>query len=439
MTRPFVDRRDRRVLWIVAGLALVTQVGSATLTRRPLDTPNLSTAIARQLVQTGHFAVPAEYRVRAPDGGPPRGDVRAYQLPGEPLFLATAFHVLPEAAWRYTHVPVTVLFVVAVAGVALLMAGRDAALLAGLVAVADPFTLVHGPVWDDVWLAAALEGAVLALVLRETAADGGAVKRAGWVLALVAVLSGWAAMTRLQSQLFLGMLGVVMCIAPRLRRVRMVGVAVLAGVALALGAWGARNTAALGTFFVGSTHDGKTLLESNDSHARAAILTVGTPAGMSARDPLLVDIPTVGELAEDRAARREAWAYIATHPGDVAKTALLKVAVSLAGVNPSASLVSARNAGAAVWSAALIIAGTLGLVRLWRGRNGAVAGLFGAASALGLVLTVGSLALGPPGERYRMPATLFLYVGAGAAGAWWQGERAARAKRQVTLEAVPRP
>ncbi|MGH9175561.1 MAG: hypothetical protein ACRD1H_14445, partial [Vicinamibacterales bacterium] len=68
-----------RVLFLVAGFCLAVQVLSATLQARDLAT--MHTAVASNLVHHGRLSV---------------GEWRAYVLPGESLYLAPGFFLLPE-------------------------------------------------------------------------------------------------------------------------------------------------------------------------------------------------------------------------------------------------------------------------------------------------------------------------------------------------------
>src|SRR5262245_6751213 len=85
-----------RTLTLVGVLACGLQTISATLQQRSFETPNTSTETAETLVRSGEYAL-------GPLSEFP-GSPRAYQLPGEPLYLAAGFLLLPPAAWRYLHV-----------------------------------------------------------------------------------------------------------------------------------------------------------------------------------------------------------------------------------------------------------------------------------------------------------------------------------------------
>jgi hypothetical protein len=144
-----MDQRQR-VLLIVLTSCLAVQIVSATVQRRSFETPNSATMIARSMVAKGEFEV---------------AGLRAWQLPAEPLYLAAGLAALPDALWRYLHVPVVVAFVAAITVAATAVGGPAVGLTAGLLATLDPFVVVHGPVWDDVMLAGALEWTAFALLI----------------------------------------------------------------------------------------------------------------------------------------------------------------------------------------------------------------------------------------------------------------------------------
>src|SRR5262249_51058820 len=153
---------------------------------------------------------------------------------------------LPGSAARYLHVPVTTLFVTAIAAVGLLIGGVRLGALAGTFASLDPFVLFHGPVWDDTFLSAALVWTVFALILASARRPGllgpagtAALKGPPYVLA-IALCAAIAAITRLQAQLVLSLVAIAAIVIPSLRPLRRAGLAVLTGVVVALTLWGAR-------------------------------------------------------------------------------------------------------------------------------------------------------------------------------------------------------
>ena len=167
---PFSRAGAGPVLAILA-LALITQLLSAAFLVRDFTSPNAASVIATSIVERGEFAARAWPRVaRAPDGG--EAPLRAYHLPAEPVLLAMAHRLLPAALTPYIHVPITTLFVFAVASLGWLSGGRRVGFLAGIFAALDPFVLAHGPVWDDAFLAAAMEWTVFALLLRSVLEPG---------------------------------------------------------------------------------------------------------------------------------------------------------------------------------------------------------------------------------------------------------------------------
>ena len=370
------------------------------------------------VVQRGEFAVHAWPRTaRTPAGN--EEPLRAYHLPAEPLLLAAGLRLLPTALTRYLHVPVTMLLVTAIAAVAFWAGGRAIAITAGGLACLDPFILRHGPVWDDAFLAAALEWTVLAALVktvRETCVANRSLVRRLTPILLIGLAAGLAALTRSSSQVVLVLAGFGLVVLPRFRPLRAAGAAMLAGVALALAAWGARNAAVVGEFHAGSSHDGITLFESNYATARPLLLGTGTVENyeLEALAPYFAAVAPMSELDANRYFTRQAFEYTRSNAGDVIATSGVKFVTTLTGVNPSQPLTTARNLIAAAASLAMLVAGIAGWGRLVRdaGRRESALLMF-----LGIVITTVTclvMLAGPTGLRYRLSATPLLYLGAAA-------------------------
>jgi hypothetical protein len=404
-----------RPLAFVATICVAGQVLSATFWQRSLETPNASTQIARNLATAGRFGVQAWHRLRGPNGVVPAEPLRAFQLPGEPLYLAAGFRVLPESLWPYLHLPVTLLLVTSIAVVGFFLGGTALGVTAGTLAAIDPFVVAHGPVWDDTFLGAAAEWFVLAAVLSILAEGTPATpaKRLPLMIAIsVAALIGAA--TRLQSQVVLGAIGVAAIGVKRFSAARTAGFCVLTGVIVSVAAWGARNATVLGEFFVGTTHDGLTLYESNYRDARAATWATGTEEGWSETHLTreFADVASLNELEADRYYRRTAWQYIEGHPRDVALTAALKLAVSATGINLTMPIVSPRNSMTIATNMVLLLLAPLGLATWWRrSRRRDIDWFAGFTGALTSAATLGMLVMGPVGLRYRISVAGFLYIG----------------------------
>jgi hypothetical protein len=383
----------------ISVLCAVVQIASATVQQRTFESPNMAAEMARSLAERGTFEVAGR---------------RAYQLPGESWYLALGFAVLPDHLHRYLHVPVTVVLVTAIAAVASAIAGPAAALGAGLMGTADPFVIVHGPVWDDTFLAAALEWAILATVVGWLA--GGSVPAAPMAYG-VGVAAACAALTRTASPIPLLSLGAALAVMPSLRRLRRVGVALVVGVVLALTMWAARNFVVLGTFYAGTTRDGKTLYEANCAYTRQGIRETGVVGGFLDRcDPdQAAHVGRLGEVAADWQLRRYALDYMMSNPLDVSLTAMFKLAVSLTGYDFASPLTSLRNLVGVSSSLLVIVIGASGLALLRRhpARNTPVAVVIAIAGLTTLAATLAMLAVGPVGLRYRISLTAFLYLGVG--------------------------
>ncbi|MGH9175151.1 MAG: sugar transferase, partial [Vicinamibacterales bacterium] len=236
-------------------------------------------------------------------------------------------------------------------------------------------------------------------------------------LIVLVLVAGLAAVTRTQSQIVLLSIVLASVCLTRLRLIRPLGWAILIGVVLATGAWGTRNYLVLGSFDVGSSHDGKTLFESNCSYTRQGIRTLGVVGGFleECSRAQLEHIVTLDEVEADRQFRRYALAYIASNPMDVARTAGFKLLVSLSGFAFRSPVFSLRNVGAVGSSLLMLTLGAYGLWRLWRQapRPPHVIALF----IIGAVMsgtTLLMLLIGPTGLRYRIGVAGFLFLGVGA-------------------------
>lgn len=384
-----------RAIATVAVACVVVQITSASVQRRSFESPNLASDIAHSLVARGEFDV---------------GGRRAYQLPSAPLYLALGFWLLPEPLHRYVHVPVAVGLASAVACVALALAGPVAAVAAGLVATLDPFVVLHGPVWDDTFLAAALEWAILGLLVAVLASA----RRPGSALtSALVLLAGVTTLTRTQSPVILVAIGTAITVAPSMRHARHAGIAILAGVILALAGWGARNAIVLGTFYMGTTRDGKALYEANCAYTRQGIRELGVVGGFLDRcgPTEAAHVAQLGEVDADAQLRRYAIDYITSHPADVAISAAFKLAISLTGFDYASPAASSRNIGSLTASVAILATGLWGLFTCrWRGAIGQLVAVAAAATAS---VTLLMLLIGPVGLRYRISFTGFLYLGSG--------------------------
>jgi hypothetical protein len=228
----------------------------------------------------------------------------------------------------------------------------------------------------------------------------------------IAAASAAAAATRLQSQIILAGIALVVVAAPAFRAIRKDGWLIAASVAAVVAAWGARNFLVLGIVFFGSTHDGLGLLHANHPGARASLVSSGViQTNTDLRVPTGLD-----EVEVNQFFRAQALAYLSAHPGDALLTAVTKMGVSLTGVDPSAPFVSRRNIVALTSAAtmiALALAGRRKFGELCRGLAGGLLIL----SAVGMVIvaTALMLAIGPAGLRYRISLLPVLCLAAAAA------------------------
>ena len=394
-----------RLLMIVLAACAAVQLLSATWLVKDFTTPNVSREIAEHLVATGEYAV---------------GDARAYHLPGEPLLIAAGLH-LPSALRPYLHLPVVLLFVGSVTATAFAVLGPRVAAIAGGLATLDPFVVAHGPVWDDAMLAASLEWLVIALLVSALPAthDEPAMRSRASLTPLLAGLAGaGAAVSRIHSQWLLAGLAIVTWSRPRFAAARGAAAMVALGAAVAVGAWGWRNTSAVGAFVTGSTHDGKTFFESTYATTRGAILTHGVAQHFEAGQvPPQALHPVSGEVAMNRFFMDEAWGYVVSHPFDVTLTAMFKTMVSMTGVDFGRPLTSPRNLVAVASNLALVSAAIGGVVA-WRRHpaSGTDRGRLVSTTAQTMAATTLTLlAAGPVGLRYRLSLAGFLYLAAALA------------------------
>ena len=382
----------------MAILCLLVQTGSATFQTRDVESPNAAAAIARTLAHDGEF-------VFRPSGS------HAFHLPGEPLYLAAAFRLLPENAWPYLHVPVTVLLVTSVAAAAWIVDGPLLAVVAGTVITLEPFIVSHGPVWDDTFLAEALQWPVFLILLwklsgRDDCARSG--PKFLWVV--VAACTAAAAVTRLQSQLVLASVAGTAIALKMLQPIRSLAWTILLALTVALCAWGVRNAAVLGHFFIGSSHDGKTFEESTGLRTRDVIIRAGQAGGSSTSIADAAD-----EVEADRRFKTLAWRYIAGHPEEFIQTAALKAGTTLLGIDLGRPVVSSRNLVGLGTSLILLTAGPFGLWSLSRHLPTPVSTLFTLLVTITTIVTIVLLTIGPVGLRYRLGLSTFLCLGTGAA------------------------
>jgi hypothetical protein len=403
----------RHAIIAVAASCCILQIVSATLQTRSFETPNSAVMIARSLAGSGEFSV---------------AGLRAFQLPAEPLYLAAGFRFVPHVLWPYLHLPVTLLMVLAVTAAALAIGGPGIALAAGLAASLDPFVLAHGPVWDDVFLAAALEWSLFALLIGAAGRLPAGVAR-HTLLGLAAVAAA-AAMTRTLAQAVIAAVAVAIVWMPRLRPLRAAAIALAVGLTAALAGWGARNALVLGTFFVGTTHDGESFFESNCAYTREGIRRLGVVGFQrECSEAQFEHAASLSELDANRQFRQYAFEYIASHPVEFGKTAAFKAAVSLSGVDFTKPALSARNVAGIGSSLVLLLLGPIGLWQLWcRLPPGPLRDMSAVVAVVIGTVTLAMLALGPTGIRYRLTLNGALWIGVAALAA----DRVPRVLRAAT-------
>jgi hypothetical protein len=393
----------------VAAVALVIQFVSATWWNQPYRMPNLSLVIAYNLATSGRYEGGNWVRLKGQDvpGDPP---VRSYLLPGEPVYLASGLALHRPQVFSYWHVPVAVVLVVAASASALALFGADAALLVGILAALDPFIVIHGRVYDDTFLAAALFWLITAIALHRFVDAGSAPDPARWRPSLVGtavllIASGWAAVTRPETRVAVIAVAICCVAVPGLRRLRSTGFALAVGVVLAVSAWAGRNVIVQKHFMTGSTHDGLTLWESNAPSAMRA-LALGQVDALST-DPSIVGAIWQQTAHKDEVGANQVFMHAAiqemwSNPLRVAALGVRKVVLSVAGVRPEMPIDAARNVVSVLSTLLLACLAAFGAVRISRrapNRN-ALRHLAGVAACLLGLEVLGVLALGPVGLRY---------------------------------------
>lgn len=403
---------------------LVLQLLSAWFWVSSFRPPNRSLDIAVHLVAQGSYACPAcNPRLRGTNSGTP---FRMFILPGEPLYLAACLRYLPAGLLRYAHVPIVVLLVAAAGHIAQRLSGTLVASMTVIVAILDPFVILHGPVWDDTFLGASCDWAVFALLWSglDARSGGSATRWRPLMLALIGTLAGYASITRASSQLVLLTVGIAAVLIRQLRPIRIEGLAVVAGIVLALSVWGFRNYRVTGEFAIGSSHDGISLWESVYPSAREALLTLGQTERLNyvRMEDDFARTASLGELEANRYFLRRAVRYILAQPGDVLRTAVVKIGVGLLGLRMEDSLFSARNLIAVVSNALLLAFAAFGAIvmRIDAGPRRVLWRCILAASLLGYI---GLSTFGPVGLRYRISLEpVFWILAAGGvvhlAGLW---------------------
>ena len=430
----------RATRWRIAAVAtfvVATQAASATWLVADYETPNASTAVATSLARGEGYVVQAGERLWGPASVRASEPLRFWVLPGEPLLLAAAFSALPSPLHRYIHVPVTALLILAVAAFAWSLAGERLALVSAVFAAVQPFVVLHGPVWDDTFLAAALQWialAAFATIIRNQARAGPLVgarfaTRVASVVAAVAL--GYATIVRGDLPLFIILLLVLTLATPALKALRRPVLITVAMAAVSLAAWGLRNRVAVGSFETGSSHDGITLWESNGPFTAAAIER-GQVMMLSMQpelmDPYWLHTREMTEAEANRYFVRRAVENVSSNGGAALRLSLRKAFFTAMSLRPELTLLAPRNVVGIVANAVAFFLAVIGLVALardrpqWRERRRYLVLL------LPVVVTATcGLLIGPIGARYKiaLDGVVWIFAAAGLlalAGAKGRGQ-----------------
>ena len=169
------------------------------------------------------------------------------------------------------------------------------------------------------------------------------------------------------------------------------------------------------SFRVTATNGGVTLWGSVYPHALDG-LAVGQTTYLNDRY-MQVDYARTASMSEveaDRYFTGRAFRHILYHPLRVADTAVRNLAVTFSGVRPELAWTSQRNLVACAWSALVLVAGTAGLVVLYRRRAEAKVRFFLVATLMIGAITVALAILGPAGYRYRLELEVGVWIAIGA-------------------------
>lgn len=406
-----------RGAWCVGALAIVviaSQAASARWLVDDFETPNASTQAARSLATTGRYATNGGERLWGPNAPSTEEPLRFFVLPGEPLYLAAAFVIVPRSLLRFLHVPVTALLVLSVASFAGAFGGIRLGCTTALVGALDPFVVMHGPVWDDTFLAAALVWLALAVLGWRVSATTVAPRSRPAVSTVVgAIAIGGAVVTRGDAILFVMLLVLTVLLVPSLRPARNAVLLYGAFASVALAAWGARNLHVVGSFEIGSSHDGITLWESNGPFTREALRrgqVMMLSADVDRMTPFWLQTQDLDEVAANRFFARRAVAYVRTHPRASLELSARKLLLSFGAIRPELSIVSKRNLVGLISSLAIFVLAALGAGIFARGRSSRprstpVLLLFPLGATGVLVLLIG-----PIGARYRIALDGVLWI-----------------------------
>jgi 4-amino-4-deoxy-L-arabinose transferase-like glycosyltransferase len=314
------------------------------------------------------------------------------RAPGYPLFLAALDAGRPVPAATPTRVKVAQSFIGAatvwIAGLlALAAAGPRAGVAAALGAAVYP---------SLVWLPGyALSEALYSLIALATALVlQRAVDRDKLLFAILAgTLTGAAALVRPAMLLYLPLVCVWL-----LRRRPAFALAIAVAAAVTIAPWSVRNLRVYDHFVLIASEGGVTFWTGNHPLARGEGDLAANPALKQAELAFRGAHAGLSAEALEPLYYREAFSWIAAHPGSWAALLARKVFYTIVPVGPSYAVHSARYRLASVVPYAIVLPfAVIGAWRLWRSRSRPVALYLLAASAI--VVCV----LFFPQERFRIP------------------------------------
>lgn len=334
----------------------------------------------------------------------------AYVTPGYPLFLAALFFVGRSTLFiGLVQSIIGALTVLLIADCARRLSGVRAAWIAGLTAAVYPhFLFWTGYVLTETFYLFAFALGTWLMVLLISTRDP-----RPWLSISAGAVWGLAILTRPNTLGFVLLLIIVGLLSHTWRRIAFLS---LVGFAALWIPWVIRNAIALDAFVPTSTESGVILYQGNSAGA-----TGGTRGYVDALDfQPLPRAEGLGEVEQERVYREAALDWMSRHPGGVLALAPKKLANMF---RPTYAGSSTRNTLVTLLTyPLLLLAGSLGLVLLWR--RGELAGRL-LVLLVAYHLMVHGLLTGM--IRFRLPVELILCASAACAGAWLLSRRERRA------------
>lgn len=388
-------------------IALFIQIISATFFVANSSSPNPSAGIAKNIVEKKSYEIFYANRLMQS-----LRDSRTwfyFHLPGEPLFLSLCFRFFPSRALPYVHIPIVLTLILSIATVGFLSGGRNVGFVSGLLASLHPFIVLHGPVLDDTFLAAALIWVVLTILLFwfQAKRKNRIVSKFNSVLLYVVLffVAGYASITRAESRLIFFGWAALSFIVPVMKEIRKPMIVVLLGMALSMGLWSTRNFLQVGEFTSSFSSFGITFWESNNAMTLESLKHGQVEQGPYDL-PSLTEFPAgTSHLTEEQVSSyffKKTLSRLFHRPISSLKIGLIKCIITGLGIRPELPIAHLRNQ-VAIWTNLIVfILAIYGWRLSKRIMDRATHGFLSAIFSLLFVVTLMILMLGPIGLRYRI-------------------------------------